>query len=85
MTPRDVYLSKTALRVLEAAGTQGVGREAWMEQVGITAQMPLTTAEQAALIDRLERNAWVQSYRDPIRDLVRYVLSGPGHLALGAL
>ena len=56
-----------------------------MEQVGITAQMPLTTAEQAALIDRLERNAWVQSYRDPIRDLVRYVLSGPGHLALGAL
>ena len=82
MTPRDVYLSKTALRILEAAGIQGV---AWMEQVGITAQMPLTTAEQAALIDRLERNAWVQSYRDPIRDLVRYVLSGPGHLALGAL
>ena len=54
MTPRDVYLSKTALRILEAAGIQGVGREAWMEQVGITAQMPLTTAEQAALIDRLE-------------------------------
>ena len=76
MTPRDVYLSKTALRILEAAGIQGVGREAWMEQVGITAQMPLTTAEQAALIDRLD---------DPIRDLVRYVLSGPGHLALGAL
>ena len=74
MTPRDVYLSKTALRILEAAGIQGVGREAWMEQVGITAQMPLTTAEQAALIDRLD-----------IRDLVRYVLSGPGHLALGAL
>ena len=85
MTPRDVYLSKTALRILEAAGIQGVGREAWMEQVGITAQMPLTTAEQAALIDRLERNAWVQSYRDPIFKQVRYVLSGTGTLALGAL
>ncbi len=57
MTPRDVYLSKTALRILEAAGIQGVGREAWMEQVGITAQMPLTTAEQAALIDRLDPSA----------------------------
>lgn len=56
-----------------------------MEQVGITAQMPLTTAEEAALIERLERNTWVQSYRDPIRDQVRYVLSGTGTLALGTL
>ena len=70
MTPHEIFLCKTALRVLDSAGTQGVGREAWMEQVGITAQMPLTTAEQAALIDRLE---------------VRYVLSGTGTLALGAL
>ena len=74
MTPHEIFLCKTALRVL-----------AWMEQVGITAQMPLTTAEQAALIDRLERNAWVQSYRDPIFKQVRYVLSGTGTLALGAL
>ena len=56
MTPHEIFLCKTALRVLDSAGTQGVGREAWMEQVGITAQMPLTTAEQAALIDRLEPN-----------------------------
>ena len=85
MTPREVFLAKTALRVLEGAGPQGVNREAWMEQVGITAQAPLTTAERSALIDRLERNDWVRSYRDPILDQVRYVLSGPGTLALGAL
>ena len=70
---------------MEEADATGVGRDAWMEQVGICAQGPLTSAEQEALIERVLRNGWVQSYRDPILEQVRYVLSGPGTLALGAL
>ena len=85
MSPREVFLTKLALRVLRDAGTPGLGREPWMEQTGILAQSPLTTAEQDALIERVLRNGWVQSYRDPILEHVRYVLSGPGTLALGAL
>ena len=85
MTPHEIFLCKTALRVLDSAGPQGVNREAWMAQVDIMATQPLTTAEQDALIQRLMENAWVQSYRDRIRDQVRYVLSGTGTLALGAL
>lgn len=85
MTPHEIFLCKTALRVLDSAGPQGVSREAWMEQVGICAQAPLTSAEQAALISKCEGNGWVLSYRDPIREQVRWVLSGPGTLALGVL
>ena len=85
MSPREVFLTNSALRVLEGAGTPGVGREAWMDQTSILAQSPLTTAEQDALIERVLRNGWVQSYRDPILEQVRYVLSGPGSLALGVL
>lgn len=85
MTNREIYLCKTALRVLEGAGTQGVNREAWMAQVDIMADQPLTTAEQEALIRRLVENGWVQSYYDRIRDQVRYVLSGTGSLAMEAL
>lgn len=85
MTTREIYLCKLALRVLDGAGGAGVSREAWMEQVGICAQAPLTSAEQAALISKCEGNGWVLSYRDPIREQVRWVLSGPGTLALGVL
>ena len=85
MTEREIYLCKLALRVLEGSGSAGVGRDAWMEQVGIYAQGPLTSAEQAALISKVEHNGWALSYRDPIREQVRWVLSGPGSLALGAL
>lgn len=85
MNPREIFFCKAALRVLEGAGTQGVNREAWMEQIGIIVQSPLTSAEQAALIRKVEENGWVNSYRDPIRDQVRWVLSGPGSLALGVL
>ena len=56
-----------------------------MEQIGIIVQSPLTSAEQAALIRKVEENGWVNSYRDPIREQVRWVLSGPGTLALGVL
>ncbi|MGN1325380.1 MAG: hypothetical protein ACI4YA_03440 [Candidatus Spyradenecus sp.] len=56
-----------------------------MDQTSILAQSPLTTAEQDALIERGFRNGWVQSYRDPILEQVRYVLSGPGSLALVVL
>lgn len=85
MNAREIYLCKAALRILGSVGPQGLCREAWMEQLGIESSAPLTTAEEAALIERLERNTWVQSYRDPIRDQVRYVLSGTGTLALGTL
>lgn len=85
MNAREIYLCKTALRVLNDAGTQGVGYEAWMEQIGISAQTPLTTAEKEWLLDHLDRNGWVRSYRDPILDQVRYVLSGQGSLAMGVL
>lgn len=85
MKPREIYLCKTALRVLKSSGPAGVNRVALMEQVGIVEQCPLATAEQAELIERLEDNGWVLSYRDPIRDEIRYVLSGTGSLALGAL
>ena len=59
MTPHEIFLCKTALRVLDSAGTQGVNREAWMAQVDIMSGQPLTTAEQEALIRRLVKNTWV--------------------------
>lgn len=85
MTKAEQFAAKKALQILTEAGGAGVSKDVLLEMVGLTTERPLTTAEGDALIDLLMARGWAVNYRDPITGCTRYVISGPGTLAKGAL
>ena len=85
MTPHEIYRIKEALKVLEYAGPQGVGRDALLGQTEIATGQILTSSEKDRLLETLTEKQWAYSFRDPLSGNIRYVLTGPGTLARNAL
>lgn len=85
MSPRDIVLSKVALRCLSEAGPSGLGTEALMDHVAAGAEVLLTSLERRALMGLLVERDWIYSFRDPLTGNVRWVLTSQGELAKNAL
>jgi hypothetical protein len=85
MTPNEQYLLKTALQVLEQAGAQGTQESALLSMIEIHVDGILTNIEKRIVLKMLIEKGWAYTYRDPITDHQRYVLTEQGTLAAHAI
>ena len=85
MTPNEQYLLKTALQVLDQAGAQGTQESALLSLIEIRVDGILTSIEKRMILKTLVEKQWAYTYRDPITDHLRYVLTEQGTLAAHAM
>lgn len=85
MTPRMIFLAKTALRILRSAETVGIGEAPLLSCVATTADTLLTSVEQRALLKILVSKDWIYKVVDPLTDTARWVITENGRLAEEAL
>ncbi len=85
MTAREIWLIKCALSTLDLVGPAGLSEDALMSQTAIQSQSLLTRIDKQALMNRLVEKNWIDRFKDPLTETIRWAISDDGKLALGAL
>ena len=84
MKTKDIIRQRRTLELLHGVGACGMTKELLQEYVAVEAGEELTHQEMTDLLVELSANGWVRSYRNPILQQVRYIITGTGEGARAA-